>query len=249
MNLAESNAYTKVNQSNNMTLLQLAQSDNIGVLINRPLNAIFDNKLITLAEPTIQYSGNPQIINNEFEEILIQEKMIYKELKHYGDQAFSSKIGNNLFIYEELNKDWIDFKSIASWQAAHSQYFSPRLQYCRNLITNSMLQNKKLEMELFHLSDKTNNLFDLITSYYNNEHLKLTRQIKTDIKNAIPELASAKKISNMAIRALRSTKGINTVLVGMVQPDYVTDVIEELKTPVNKDFNWDEFYFRPIIEK
>lgn len=249
MNLAESNAYTNVNQSNNMTLLQLAKSNNIGVLINRPLNAIFDNKLITLAEPIVQYSSNPPIINNEFKKILIQEKMIYKKLKHYGDKAFLSKIENNLFIYEELNKDWIDFRSIASWQAALNQYFLPRLEYCRNLIANSMLKDKKLEVELFLLADKINNLFGLITSYYNNEHLKLTRQIKTNIKNAMPELASAKNLSNMAIRALRATKGINTVLVGMVQSSYVADVIDELKTPVNKDFNWDEFCFRPNAEQ
>ncbi len=248
MNLAEANAFTRVNQSNNMTLLQLAQSNNIGVLINRPLNAIFENKLITLAEPTVQYSSNPSIINNEFEKILTQEKLIYKELKYYGDKQFGSTLSNNLFIYEELNKDWFDFKNIASWQAALSQYFLPRLQYCKNLIINSMLEDKKLEIELFHLSDKINNLFDLITSYYNNEHLKLTRQIKTDINNSMPEFASAKNLSNMAIRALRSTKGINSVLVGMVQPSYVIDVIEELKTSVNKDFNWDEFCFRPSSE-
>jgi len=245
MNLAETNAYTNVNQSNNMTLLQLAQSNNIGILINRPLNAIFDNKLITLAEPTVQYSSDAPIINNEFKKILIQEKMIFKELKHYGDKAFLSKIENNLFIYEELNKDWIDFKNIASWQAALNQYFLPRLQYCRNLITNSMLEDKNLEMELFHFSDKINNIFELITSYYNNEHLQLTHQIKTAIKKAMPELSSAKNLSNMAIRALRSTRGINTVLVGMLQSSYVIDVIEELKTPVNKDFKWDEFCFRP----
>lgn len=248
MNLAEANAFTKVNQSNNMTLLQLAQSNNIGVLINRPLNAIFDNKLITLAEPTVQYYSNPEIIKNEFEKILTQEQLIYKELKHYRDKEFLSKIGNNLFIYEELNNDWSDFKTLASWQAALNQYFSPRLQYCKNLIANKMLGNKKLETELFYLADKINHLFDLIASYYSSEHLKLTHQIKNDIKKSKPELASAKNISNMSIRALRSTKGINTVLVGMVQPSYVIDVVEELKTPVNKDFKWDDFYFRPMSE-
>ncbi len=245
MNLAETNAYTNVNQSNNMTLLQLAKSKNMGVLINRPLNAIFDNKLITLAEPIIQDFSNVKIINHEFENILIFEKSIYKELKRYGNKEFLSKIENNLFIFEELNKSWLDFKNIASWQAALNQYFLPRLHYCTNLIANSMLENKKSEMELFHYADKINNLFELITSYYNNEHLKLTRQIKIDITNSMPELSSAKNLSNMAIRALRSTKGIHTVLVGMVQPLYVIDVIEELKTPANKDFQWDKIYFNP----
>lgn len=248
MNLAENNAATKINQSNNMTLLQLAQSKNIGVLINRPLNAIFDNKLITLAEPTIQYPSTPEIIKQEFGKILTQEKMIFKELKHYGDKTFLSKIANNLFVYEELNKVWLDFKNISSWQAALGQYFSPRLDYCKNLIATSMLENKGVEIELFQYTDRTNHLFELITSYYNSEHLKLTAKIKHDMANSRPGLASAKNLSNMAIRALRSTKGINTVLVGMVQSSYVIDVIEELKTPVKKDFNWAEIYFSPKVE-
>jgi hypothetical protein len=38
----------------------------------------------------------------------------------------------------------------------------------------------------------------------------------------------------MAIRALRSTAGITTVLVGMRREDYVKDVLEELARPVEK---------------
>jgi maleate cis-trans isomerase len=37
----------------------------------------------------------------------------------------------------------------------------------------------------------------------------------------------------MALRALRSTLGITTVLVGMRQESYVDDVMEELGRPVS----------------
>jgi len=44
--------------------------------------------------------------------------------------------------------------------------------------------------------------------------------------------AEAACLSQVALRALRSTMGITAVLVGMRQEAYVTDVLEELGRPV-----------------
>jgi aryl-alcohol dehydrogenase-like predicted oxidoreductase len=41
-------------------------------------------------------------------------------------------------------------------------------------------------------------------------------------------------LSQMALRALRSTSGITNVLVGMRQESYVNDVLEELGRSVSK---------------
>jgi len=247
MNLAEKNAAVGVNQPDNMTLLQLADSKNIGVLINRPLNAICNNQLITLAEPSVQYSVSKELINDELQSINRLEKSLYKELSKYENQEFSSKIINNMFVFEELNNSWTDSKIISNWQAVLNQYFLPRLYYCKNLIENSSLQNHELINELYFYANRTNTLFEFITSYFNNKHLKLTRHIKENLMMSNPETASAKNLSNMAIRALRSTKGINTVLVGMVQLPYVIDVLDELKTHVSKEINWDNINLKNTI--
>jgi hypothetical protein len=42
----------------------------------------------------------------------------------------------------------------------------------------------------------------------------------------------ADTLSQIAIRALRSTAGISSVLVGMRRPAYVDDVMQELARPV-----------------
>ena len=44
----------------------------------------------------------------------------------------------------------------------------------------------------------------------------------------------------MAIRTLRATRGVTTVLVGMTHLPYVTDAVNELKNPVFKDFEWEK---------
>ena len=46
--------------------------------------------------------------------------------------------------------------------------------------------------------------------------------------------AEAASLSQIALRALRSTWGITSVLVGMRREAYVTDVLEELGRPVDQ---------------
>mgnify|MGYP001805822499 CR=1 FL=1 len=246
MNLAEIGAYMNINQSD-CTLLQLAKRANIGVLINRPLNAIFENKLIQLAEPTVKKPPSEQFINSELTTLGNFEKLLSKKMDSVGKEI-SSKIGNNLFISKELKKSWVDFKSLSNWQAALSQYFLPRLYYCKNFIQSQEFSDKGLETELLNYSFRVYELFEFFTKYFNNEHLKLTNKIKRNLSGCIPELSSARKLSNMSIRALRATEGVTTVLVGMIQPDYVIDVIEELQIPVKKNFNWERIDFKNLIE-
>lgn len=242
MNLAETSASTRRNQPNNMSLLDLAKQENLGVLINRPLNVFFEGSVIQLAEPKIDAIPLSEDIEKELKRIRQFEKLISNKLQEYTEEI-QSNIENNLFVFDELQNNWMEFKNISHWQAALNQFFMPRLYYSKNFIQKSQLDNSELELDLFNYAFKTNELLSIITNYYNNEHLKLLKKIK----NNLPELASAKNMSNMAVRALRSTSGITTVLVGMVQPEYVSDIIDELKVPVEKNFNCDKVSFNEIV--
>jgi len=248
MNLAETGAYTNTNQSDNMTLLKLAENKNIGVLINRPLNAFYENKLILLTELLVDNPPSPQQINNEFRNLNQLKESIFKNLKLYCENKFIAEVEKDLLIFEALQNNWNEIGHISNWQAGLNQYFLPLFNYFKNFIENSSLKSKELKTDLFNYIVKIGNLFELITAYYNNEHLKLTNNIKKNLANSIPELSSATNISNMAIRSLRSTMGVTTVLVGMTQPSYVTDVINELKIPVNKNFNWDKINFENALK-
>jgi len=247
MNLAESEAYTILNQNKSKTLLQLAKEENVGVLINRPLNAIYDNKLTRLAEPFVKKPPSYEFINSELDTIRTFEKILLTKLKSL-DSEIVSHIEANLFIYKELNKNWIEYKRISNWEGALNQYYLPRLYYCKNYIQNLGLADKGHEVELLNYSFRVYELFEGVTKYFNNEHLRLTHKIKRNLVNVVPDLSSAKNLSNMAIRALRSTDGITTVLVGMVKVDYVIDVLEELKNSVEKNLDWDNIKFNYLIE-
>ncbi|OGI00701.1 MAG: hypothetical protein A2Y25_11540 [Candidatus Melainabacteria bacterium GWF2_37_15] len=229
-------------ETGNRALLELAQSKNLGVLINRPLNAFYDNKLINLAEPRVFNPPSVEQINEELKNIRKQEKYVAEKLKAHKNKKILAEVESSLFVSEELQKSWLEAKNISNWQAVLNQYFLPRFHHGKNYIKNSSLKNEELEADLHSLIYKIAKVFNQIIFYYNNEHLKLTAKIKENLANSVPELSSVNKLSNMAIRSIRSTRGVTTVLVGMTKLPYVTDVIEELKVPVNKDFNWDKIH-------
>ncbi|HBG48936.1 MAG TPA: hypothetical protein DDW90_05440 [Cyanobacteria bacterium UBA9971] len=240
MNLIEKDAVLKINQSNNMTLLELAEIKNLGVLISRPLNAKFNNKLIKLAKPVVPAVPTKEIINAELVAIDKLEKTILKKLKLLGNEEILSEIKNNLFVFEELNDNWQDFEDTFDWKNKLNKYFLPRFHYYKNYIKNNSLKNEEFEMDLFSCTFKTGKLFSLISAYWDNEYSKFTSKIKAELVLQVPELANAAKLSNMAIRSLRATKGSTAVLVGIHHVLYVIDAINELKNPVCKDFNWNK---------
>ncbi|OGH94304.1 MAG: hypothetical protein A2039_09200 [Candidatus Melainabacteria bacterium GWA2_34_9] len=240
LNLIEKDAVLKRNQSNNMTLLELAENKNMGVLISRPLNAKFNNKLIKLAKPIVPAVPTKEIINTELENIHILEKTIFQKLKLLGNAEILSEIKNNLFVFEELNDNWLNFEDTFDWKTKLNQYYLPRFHYYKNYIKNNSLKNEEFEMDLFSCTFKIGKLFSLISAYWDNEYSNFTASIKAELVVQIPELVNTAKLSNMAIRALRSTKGSTAVLVGMTHIPYVTDVVNELKIHVSKDFNWNK---------
>lgn len=63
-------------------------------------------------------------------------------------------------------------------------------------------------------------------------------RIKKIISEADPDWAGADSLSQKALRAIRSTKGVTSVLVGMRRASYVDDVLAELKQTVPQKTRW-----------
>jgi predicted aldo/keto reductase-like oxidoreductase len=61
---------------------------------------------------------------------------------------------------------------------------------------------------------------------------KEAERLKKAVAAADSDWADASGLSRQAMRAIRSTEGISSVLVGMRQTNYVDDVLQELRHPV-----------------
>jgi aryl-alcohol dehydrogenase-like predicted oxidoreductase len=61
-------------------------------------------------------------------------------------------------------------------------------------------------------------------------------ELRHRIAQCDSEWGEAITLSQMAVRALRSTTGVTSVLVGMRNSLYVDDMLEELKRPCNLSY-------------
>ena len=74
-----------------------------------------------------------------------------------------------------------------------------------------------------------------VESLYVAEAAREVADIKSKVSAADPDWAAKGSLSQLALRALRTTQGVNTVLVGMRQSGYVEDILKELQRPARKD--------------
>jgi len=229
-------------------ILQLAQENDLGVLITRPLNAVYEGKVIKLAEPPVFNPPGKKQVNDDIKTILELEKSAAKKLKDCKDKDFASQIEKCLYVAEKLHAGWTEAGDIAGWDAVLKQYYLPKLRTCNNLMKKSSFKDEELEMDLYGVTYKLGRLYGSITAYYNSKHRVFVDKIRENIVKAAPELGEIDKLSKMAVRALRSTAGVSCVLVGMTQSPYVNDVLNELKEPALNGFDWSKINFSDLID-
>ena len=81
-------------------------------------------------------------------------------------------------------------------------------------------------------------LVRLAENHYSGDGVAQARQFRDKVAAMDPDWAAAETLSQLAFRALRSTDGISSVLIGMRQEKYVADVMAELTRPAAYDGVW-----------
>jgi len=236
MNLLETGAITQKNQAKGQSLLEFARQKNLGVLINRPLNAITNNKLLRLAEVKATVRASDRKVTDLIDGLIHSEEMLKNTiLPQVGLPATTqSQVMEQLATGAVLKGHWKSFGSYERWQELREYYFLPRVKG----VFQFLQQQGNLTEEIFSWvnshQEKVEVLLEAVASTYREEAAERCDQLKDRVSSVDTDWSEAATLSQMAIRALRSTAGITTVLVGMRREAYVNDVLEELARPVEK---------------
>ena len=236
MNLVETGGITERNQSNGRSVLQFAQQKQIGVLINRPLNAIIDNRLIRLAEVQAVQASSPEEISLRMDDLIHSEELLKRKIlpELSLTPSLQAQVLEQIALGGVLKQQWSNFGSFERWRELQSYYFRPRIRGVvqfleqQESIAASVLPWIRAHQEILEAA------FQAISSVYKELAAEQAARTKARVSSADEDWAEAATLSQMALRALRSTLGITTVLVGMRQESYVDDVIEELGRPVSR---------------
>jgi len=237
-NWIEHEAFTLKNnefEGKGFTLLELAQKLNLGVMINRPLNAVKENRMIRLAS----YGGKEGVnyeerFKEDLRKLLEIETRITQLIDHEGVNAQINPDVSLRNIFQNaatLRKLALQEVDVSHFNQLITHYFIPLFKIGETAllkkISKEKFENTKTMAEgylnQFNLSSKT--LRDQL-DYLNFEKVKpLEKQF--DVVNH--PWADKLTLSQKALSVAASTPGVGVVLNGMRTPAYVEDSMELMR--------------------
>ena len=231
MNLLETGAATYPNQADGRTVLQLAHDAGLAVLINRPLNAIRKETVTRLAAvlpPT--YPATPQEVSTAVDSLCDEEIRLQQEVLPglSTDEETRTRLWHYLAVGHMMQGQWRGFGTYQNWRDLQTQYLLPRADNAVQFLASQ----PNLPVEAFSwlntYIEALNTTMAAVGAFYQATAATTADHIQETAVTADPDW-QAETLSQTAVRALRTTQGVTAVLVGMRQPAYVDDVLQELR--------------------
>lgn len=234
MNLLETGAATQINQPNGQTVLELARQLQLGVLVNRPLNAYRNNQLTRLADLPEPDYVSPAAVDARIANLVAQEVTLNRDILPTLEVTadIQDQLGQMLSAGQALDGYWLGINSHQRWLETRSGYLIPRINSALRFLEMLKKQPEELDQWIEKYIAAANATFEAITAYYQEQALDEAEQLQSKVREITPEWSKADSLSQLAIRALRSTSGVSSILVGMRRPAYVADILTELQRPV-----------------
>jgi aryl-alcohol dehydrogenase-like predicted oxidoreductase len=235
-NLLETGAVTEKNQPDGRSVLEYAREKNLAVLINRPLNAMTRKRLVRLAGEEAPPAPEKTQVMELLMDLMDSEDRINLSLlpNLRLEPGVASKLAENIFVGRALLAHWEGMQGLEHWRTLQGQYFIPRLNAAFAHLARTLAGSPEgLSVLNDHLA-LARAAFSGLTAWYQAADSALAAQIKQKTAALDADWAKAATLSQMALRALRSTTGVTTVLMGMRSAEYVADVLTELARPVEQ---------------
>ena len=208
------------------TVFETAEVRNLGMLINRPLNAYYGNKLIRLAEfPSHPEKDVEEALKNSFLDALqIESEFPAKDVLPVRNVSWAHVLRHN---FEKIS-DIEGFKNIVAHQ------IEPALEEVEPVL--NVNPEHRAWFEEYRAAIET--LCSDLTDYLEEVTALLSKRIDKILEGAVPELHSSKTLSQKVIRVYRSIPGASSVLVGMRKAEYVRDAMT-LAPPISPEHAMD----------
>lgn len=233
MNLIENGGMNILNQHNQTkSFLELAAENNLGVLVNRPLNAISKNKLIRLSDYPVTEDRTEEEIFSLIEDLSKQENLLIEKYINYIGLSASEKknLVECISISQILKSNYNRFDDPGRFGEIKSTYLIPRANFAVNEINKNYPNNEHILRALRNFAVTTNILLDSIFS-----NLAKKKNLENQVfHKAIDKFANNEQqklpLSQKAILLINSVPLVSSTLVGMKSVKYVQDVRDSIKS-------------------
>jgi hypothetical protein len=234
MNLFETGAALNLNQGASETVLGYAHRKKLGVLVNRPLNAFTGSRLVRLAE----VSEAPDVPPEE----------VGLRIRTLGDceRAFAERILPGLSLEPDLDRQvkaqllaagtleqaWRSFSGYDHWRQVRDEYLLPRIHGVLEFLESRASGSRPVAAWKDTYLAALGAVLEAVDGVHAAAAAAQVTGIKAALAAADPQWGGKAPLSRLALRAVRVTLGVSSVLVGMRRAEYVDDVLSELRTPV-----------------
>jgi len=246
LNLFEQGGAQNKNQTNDQkTFLELAEESNLGVLVNRPLNAIIKNQLIRLADFPVTESRSEVEINELIEDLSKQEKILIEKYVSFINVSSSERknLVESLSLARVIRANRQNFTSPGNFKDVKLYHLIPRANFAINLL-GKHFDEDNIVRSLRNYAVTVNILLDSIQSSLAKKQNEKNRHIHQKLDAYLYNEQKKLTLSQKSVLMINSLSGVTSTLVGMRNEEYVNDVYgsmhsDFIENPVNfweKDF-------------
>ncbi len=244
MNLIENGGMNILNQQNRTkTFLQLANENNLGVLVNRPLNAINKNRLIRLVDyPVTEDRSNDEIFSL-IDDLSKQESNLIDKYINYIGLSSSEKqnVIDCISVSSILKSNYKKFDNPGNFNEIKTNYLIPRANFAINEIGKNYSEDENVVRALRNYAVTTNILLDSIFSNLAKEKNLENENFHSAIDKFVNSEQQKLSLSQKAILLINSVPQVTSTLVGMKSVNYVEDVLKSIKSEFIE--NYKEFWY------
>ncbi len=236
-NLFETGAVLESNQPDNQSLLDVAREKRLGVLINRPLNAFTNKRMVRLASIEVRRRMDYQAIIHAIKALAQSETRLWQKILPAIEAiplGLRIRIKQQGCFAETLKHHWRTFGAYERWREAKDGIFLPRIQGVMDFLLPHADNNPDLAAWIPAHEKTLDRALRAVASVYADDAVALEKRILNMVAQADGAWDQPGTLSQTAIRALVSTEGVSSVLVGMRKASYVADILSELRHSIQK---------------
>ena len=238
-NLLETGALLEKNnqfEDRILTVLEMAAAINIGVLVNRPLNAITGDQLYRLAkyphESQFDYTAQ---VRASIEILSEQEVDLRTQLRSTENlNNLNEKNQDPFFSMGDLLDNVIDqIEGRDHWLQIAQRYLIPRVNHWIKDTTQKLsdAQQKKLIDQVDQYARDVEKILSNITLKFNQTDFQQTQPIEDRLDLHLSEHEKELTMSQKALNFVSSSPSVSVVLNGMRRLEYVDDTMGIMKVP------------------
>ena len=239
-NLFEHGALSEINNTINgqeMTALEGAKALGIGVLVNRPLNAVQGNRMVRLAQyPYHSELDYEDAIDTKIRALDIIEKQLQSTLQDWGIFSQLSDAANSTLFYDlaqKLPQFMPQIQNRDHWEQITQQYLIPliyaylgqTIEACPNA---HQAEWRDLQTAYVGVIDW---LFSLVSGHFNRMASLQAEPISKALDQVLGGEERRLTLSQKALNFVTSSPGVSVVLNGMKRSEYVADAMGLMSVP------------------